>query len=384
MKLPEHNLLAYGVSYCVGEPSVKQIPALDLMTQHILLAGFCTALMAANSFFLGACAEEPKTEGNSSEARLAASPTARMAQSAQAFLDTLDEAQRSKVLFDFSDNAQRARWSNLPTSMVPRRGLRMGDLGPRQREAALAILRATLSPMGYEKVDGIMGADQALKENSPQGAPPFGRDEFYISFLGKPSSSAPWMLQFGGHHLALNVTVIGEKDVMTPSLIAVQPARYTLNGRTIRPLGRETDKAFELVNSLEPDQRKQAILGFQMRDLVLGPGHDGETIQPEGIKAAALNPKQQQMLIDLVAEWSGIIHETAAAQKLNEIKGNLPETWFAWSGPTAVGSAAYFRIQGPTVFIEFAPQKLGGDPTQHIHTMYRDFTNDYGKKLLGR
>ena len=63
-----------------------------------------------------------------------------------------------------------------------------------------------------------------------------------------------------------------------------------------------------------------------------------------------------------------------------EIKANLAETWFAWSGPTTAGSAAYFRIQGPTVFIEFAPQRLGGDPTNHIHTIYRDPTNDYGSK----
>jgi hypothetical protein len=67
-----------------------------------------------------------------------------------------------------------------------------------------------------------------------------------------------------------------------------------------------------------------------------------------------------------------------------EIKTHLSDTWFAWSGPIEPGSAAYFRVQGPTVVIEFAPQKLGGDPTQHLHTMYRDFTNDYGKKLLGQ
>jgi hypothetical protein len=192
------------------------------------------------------------------------------------------------------------------------------------------------------------------------------------------------MLQFGGHHLALNITFVGEEGVLTPSLIAVQPARYTLHGRTVRPLGRETDGAFELINALDVEQRRQAILGFQMRDLALGPGHDGETIQPEGIKASALTERQQQMLLELVAEWSGIIHDNAAARKMAEIKANLAETWFAWSGPTEPGSAAYFRVQGPTVVIEFAPQKLGGDATQHIHTMYRDFTNDYGKKLLGR
>ena len=37
-------------------------------------------------------------------------------------------------------------------------------------------------------------------------------------------------------------------------------------------------------------------------------------------------------------------------------------------------------VHGPTAFIEFAPQRLGGDPTNHIHTIYRDPTNEYGAK----
>ena len=45
---------------------------------------------------------------------------------------------------------------------------------------------------------------------------------------------------------------------------------------------------------------------------------------------------------------------------------------------------AYFRIQGPTVIIEYAPQSLGGDVTMHLHSIYRDPTNDYGKKLVGK
>ena len=116
-----------------------------------------------------------------------------------------------------------------------------------------------------------------------------------------------------------------------------------------------------------------------MRDLVLGPGHDGETIQPEGMKASAFNDSQRQLLLDVIAEWSGIIHDAAAAAKLAEIKANLGETWFAWSGPIEAGKG-YFRIQGPTVIIEYAPQRLGGDVTMHIHSMYRDPSNDYGRK----
>jgi hypothetical protein len=62
---------------------------------------------------------------------------------------------------------------------------------------------------------------------------------------------------------------------------------------------------------------------------------------------------------------------------MDEIRARLPETYFAWSGPTTPGSAAYFRIQGPTLVIEYAPQR-GVD---HVHTIYRDPTNDYGARF---
>ena len=306
--------------------------------------------------------------------------TAEIAAAAKKFLATLDEAQRGKVSFDFKDDAQRKRWSNLPTGAVQRGGLRMGDLTKPQRDAVMAVLAVALSPQGYEKVQQIVEADELLKTSG--GRMTFGRDEYYISFLGQPSTTEPWMIQFGGHHLGLNITLVGEHGTLTPSHTGAQPAIYELEGKTVRPLGREVDKAFALINAMDESERKQAILGFQMRDLVLGPGRDGQTIQPEGIKGSALTEKQREMVLDLASEWTGIMHDVVAKAKMDELKKNIAETWFAWSGPTEKGSAAYFRIQGPTVIIEYAPQRLGGDPTKHIHTIYRDPTNEYGKKWL--
>ena len=303
--------------------------------------------------------------------------------SANGFLSTLDEGQRSKVLFQFNDAAQRTRWSNLPTTMVPRAGLKMGDLTGPQRKAAMGLVAAALSKRGYEKVLAIMEGDEVLKLASGGRGSMFGRDLFYISILGTPSMKDPWMLQFGGHHLALNITMAGPDGILTPSLTAAQPAKYTVDGKTVRPLGAENDKAFALINALDQEQRKQAILNYKVADLVLGPGQDGKTIQPEGIQCSAMNASQQSMLLDLVGEWAGIVNEQAAAARIAEIKAKLPETWFAWSGPTTNGMPAYYRIQGPTLVIEYAPQPLGGDPTMHIHTIYRDPTNDYGKKSVG-
>lgn len=310
--------------------------------------------------------------------------TEKIVQAANAFLDTLNDEQKSKVMFAFDDDAQRARWSNLPVTMAERRGLRMGDLNQSQRDAAMKMVEAALSKMGYEKVEGIVEGDEVLHQQSGgNNSAMFGRDQFYVSLMGKPSSTEPWMIQFGGHHLALNITIVGKENILTPSLIAVQPARYSHEGKTVRPLGRETDEALELVKSLAESQSKKAILGFQMRDLVLGPGHDGETIQPEGIKANELSAAQRNLLLKLISEWSGIIQESAAAEKMAEIKSHLDDTWFAWSGPLEPGKA-YFRIQGPTIVIEYAPQRLGGDVTMHLHTIYRDPTDDYGRKFTGK
>ena len=310
----------------------------------------------------------------------AASAPNRIAGAAQKFLASLDDAQRGKVVFDFKDAAQRRRWSNLPTTIVERGGLRMGDLTRAQRELAMAMLAAALSPQGYRKVLQIVEGDEVLKQADNRGRPMFGRDEYWLSFLGQPSTTQPWMIQFGGHHLGLNITLVGEQGTLAPSHTGAQPAIYELEGQTVRPLGGESDKAFALVGSLDPAQRKQAVLGFQMRDLVLGPGRDGQMIQPEGIKGSALTEPQREMLLDLAGEWIGMMYAAIAKAKMAELRKSIADTWFAWSGPTEKGSAAYFRVQGPTVLIEYAPQGLGGDPTRHIHTIYRDPTNDYGAR----
>lgn len=321
------------------------------------------------------------------KAPLAQTTTSRIVSAANAFLSTLDQKQRESLLFAFDDEKQRARWSNLPIQLAARAGLSLKELNPAQRSAALALVSSALSPRGFEKVQQMMEADEVLKTSGGNN-PMFGKDLYYISILGTPSEKAPWMLQFGGHHLALNITIAGERGILTPTLTGAQPALYTLNGKTVRPLGQESDKAMTLLNALDDGQQKQAILSYRLADLVLGPGQDGKTIQPEGLKASIMNERQRGMLLDLISEWTRIVHERAASPRIDEIKADIKDTWFAWSGPTNVtpGSniAAYYRIQGPHLVIEYAPQRLGGDPSMHVHTMYRDPTNDYGRRLTAK
>src|SRR3984885_12902692 len=350
---------------------------------------------------------------------------AQVVDAANSFLATLSAAQRQKVLYAYGDAEQRARWSNLPIGCVPRGGISLKQRSPPQRDAAMKLLATVLSPMGLEKVNEIREADDDFKTNGskrgpggrggrpPMGPPPggqngpppqfggpggpggpggrppfssgdmFGSDLYYISFLGTPSTTNPWMLQFGGHHLALNITIAGSQGVLTPTLTGAQPAAFKLDGKTIRPLGRESDKALALLQSLDAKQRQQAVLNYTVADLVLGPGQDDKKIAPEGLKASEMNAKQQAMLLDVIGEWAGILNESSAAARMAEIKADLNETWFAWSGATTgeAGSniTAYYRIQGPHLVIEYAPQH--DEPTNHVHTIYRDPTNDYGRAL---
>ena len=320
----------------------------------------------------------------------AGSATAKAVTAANAFIGMLDAAERAKSVFPFG-SPQKTNWSNLPSGVYQRNSLRLGDLTPAKRAAAMALVAAVTSADGYRKINDIMNGDEVLRGSGGGqtggraggggrgGGIAFGLAEYYIAVLGTPSSSTPWMIQFGGHHLAINVTIVGLNNVMTPSLPAAQPAKYTLNGQTIRPLGKENDKGFALIGALNAEQRKQAILNYRVSDLVLGPGTDGKTIQPEGILATALNPNQQAMLLDLAHEWVGILNDEGSADRMAEIRSNLSRTYFAWSGATENGGLAYFRIQGPTVLIEYAPQQ--GD-LDHIHTIYRDPTNDYGARLV--
>ena len=349
--------------------------------------------------------------------------------SANSFLATLSDAQRSKVVYAFKDNVQRAKWSNFPTGFVPRGGMSLKQMSQVQKAAALDLMKVVLSARGYEKVSEIRMADDDFKANGskrgprgggpppgagpgqngaaggppkgqggpppgpPGGRPPqfnsdemFGGDLYYITFLGTPSLTSPWMLQFGGHHLALNITIVGRQGIMTPSLTGAQPAVFTVGGRTIRPLGRESDEALTLLQSLDTKQRAQAVLGYKVADLVLGPGQDGKQISPEGLRVAAMNQQQKELLLKVIAEWAGIMNDAMASTRMAQLKADLNDTWFAWSGPTDLKAGtninAYYRIQGPHLIIEYAPQS--DEPTNHVHTIYRDPTNDYGQSAVGR
>ena len=111
----------------------------------------------------------------------AAEATARIVAAAQAVLTSLDEAGRAKVQFPY-DSPQKTKWSNFPSGIFQREGVRLADLNPAQRAAIDTLLSTALSTDGYRKVKEIMRADGVLGRGQaggraggpPGGGPPGG------------------------------------------------------------------------------------------------------------------------------------------------------------------------------------------------------------------
>jgi hypothetical protein len=308
---------------------------------------------------------------------------------ALAFLKTLRAEQRARANVALTAET-RSTWSNLPASgneAAKRNGVRLADMNEKQTAAAMALVASALSREGYAKVTAILDAEEETQRRAVAAGfsgvatrPGPWRKDYYLAILGRPAAGSTWMLQVGGHHLAINVTFIGDRAFYTPAHTGADPAYYSKDGIVHRALGGEHDKAHVLVNALSDEQRAQAMLPSPVKDLLLGAGQDGKSFPPEGVRASTFSADQKSMLLDLVHEWIGMARDDEATRRMAEIAADLDATRFAWSGPTMNNTAAYFRIQGPSVFIEYAPQ----DSAEHVHTIYRDPSNDYGAKIHGR
>jgi len=353
-------------------------------------------LLAASLLALAVCACSESATVTANRARVigpADEQTMTIVTAAQAYVASLSPAQMTASLFAFNDAAQRARWSDLATGAFARRGVKWADLNDTQRARLSDLLNAVLSEDGVRMISAQMAADDYLRANpdaatpdlvrppaEPEAAPiapVFGAGEYYVAFLGAPSVTAPWTLQIGGHHLAINATVVGPHMTLAPSLTGGQPARFGKNGEAFQGVQAEVTAAQAVIDSLTPDQREQAVVGDRTPDLLLGPGRDGYTLSAEGLRADAMTADQKAKLLKLIGTRIGLMNPNDAAAAMTRIRADIDKTWFAWFGPTADAGRAYFRVAGPTVHLEFAPQDAPAG--NHVHAIYRDPTNDYGR-----
>ncbi len=118
-------------------------------------------------FVLSLAIVAPMTLGflqrTSAPAAAASSVTAKTVAAANDFLATLSDAERAKGQLRLQQQPAHRLVQPAQSGIFQRNGLRFGDLTPRQREAALALVAAALSRDGYQKVTDIMNGDEVLK-----------------------------------------------------------------------------------------------------------------------------------------------------------------------------------------------------------------------------
>jgi hypothetical protein len=289
-----------------------------------------------------------------------------MAAAANRLLGMLDEEQRQKIRHPLRGD-ERRDWTNLPARRSSG-GLRLGECTPDQVRAACVLMSTLFSPQ-----------DQLLRDGQPRVG--FGTENFAIVIFGTPSPREPWAFQIDGHHVGVNLAMRDDAMTMSPSFIGTQPHAFTIGSRTIQPLAGETNDAFALVNALNDEQRAQAIVSPGREQIRTGPNHDHEIPAVRGVSCTTFDERQRAMLMTLIGRWVNDLPPHHARQRMDALAAEIDRMHFAWSGSTDKGSDVSFAIQGPTLIIEFAGQDLGGDPTDHLHTMYRDPTNEYGRQI---
>ena len=297
---------------------------------------------------------------------------------ANSFLGSLSDSQREEALYSF-DDAVRSNWSNLPAGVprFDRNGVRTGDLDQAQTEALFVFLASALSAAGYETVLGIVGADAYLSVD--EGEDRFGDYNYWIAFFGEPSDANLWGWQFGGHHLAVNVTVSGGRSYLSPTFLGVEPASYPAGAATVTPLDSHGQAGVDLINSLDENQKAAARLYSRPGRIHTGAGQDGVIPSLEGFGASGLTGEQRELLVDVVAQWVGMLDFSSSSARLAEIRSELEQTHFAWHD--GGGESIYFRVQGPSLIIEFSTESDPSENSTHYHSIYRNPANEYGHAL---
>ena len=305
----------------------------------------------------------------------------RIESDAIAFLKTLTNEQKVKATFAFSDE-ERFNWNFVP---MARKGLSIKEMTPAQREAAMKLLKATLSEQGYQKAIAIMQLEVILKELENRGPDDHYRDseKYYISIFGKPDILERWGWRLEGHHLALNfLSHQGKLVSSTPTFMGSNPGivpQGPSKGKQI--LKEEVDLAFALLHSLDKTQHTKALISeTAFHEIITGNSRQARLEKMEGVAFTELTKSQQQQLMQLVGVYVRKYYTGFADELMNKIeKARLDQLHFAWAGSEKWGSGHYYRIHGPVLLIEYDNTQNNGN---HIHTSVRDLTNDFGEDYL--
>jgi hypothetical protein len=316
--------------------------------------------------------------------------------SANKFLNTLTKEEIQKTRYEFSDTL-RLNWTNLPIGLAPRTGVQYGALSDSSKMVFHHLLTTILSSQGYLKVTSIMQLDDILN-SLYQNA--FDRgdinqerltriqnlkwsyDNFYISIWGDLKKDSNWGLNFGGHHISINMTVTKNSVSISPFFLGTDPAEVKTGKYSgLRILSKEEDYGFILLNFLTENQKKKAILSQDVpKDIITNPNSSQRIKDYYGISVKDMNNDQRAVLELLIQEYThNFEHNLAHGLYDKIIKTGIEKVYFAWIGSTVRDKPHYYIIHGPDFIIEYDNYPNKGN---HIHLILREKGNDFGEDIL--
>lgn len=335
---------------------------------------FRTAARLFAALALAACTAVLAQDG----AHPSAGAAARMREAAARFLAAVPEATRAKAVRPFDDR-DRVDWHYTPRG---RNGVALKELDAKGREAVHALLREALSAAGYRRVVNIIELELVLREIEAFG---LLRDpeKYHLTIYGAPDKAKTWGWRFEGHHLSLNFALAGDRMVVdSPSFFGANPALVGSGPRKgLRALAAEEDEARALLASLSEAQRREAVFDSRTYgDIVSGAAERVDALDAVGIAASRLDEKQRAQLVKLIEVYASAFEPSLAKARMERVReGGIESVRFGWAGATEKGRPHYYRIQGPRFLIEYDASQGGGN---HIHTVWRDFSGDFGRDLL--
>jgi hypothetical protein len=234
---------------------------------------------------------------------------------------------------------------------------------------------------GYAEIEAARAADDFFGEKTGKSGM-FNSGNYFVAFLGKPSNTDLWELQFGGHHFAFANTYNKGKIVgATPSFRGLEPSTFEYKGKKYQPLEQEREAFAQIITELNDQEKSKAKLAYTFNDMILGPNQDGKFPKdPQGVKVGSLTKKQQQLVIKAIETYVNDLDTETAKMFMKKYTEELANTYVAYSGSGNMAQVSdYIRIDGPSIWIEYSAQPSRDFPgTSHPHSVWRDRVGDYG------
>lgn len=303
---------------------------------------------------------------------------------AEAFKATLNAEQTAQLQLEYS-KSNAVKWSNFPEFRALRVGVKLATLNEVQRSSFKALMLAVTSAdsenEGYGEIEAAWAADDFFGEKTGK-TNPFNSGNYFVAFLGKPSDSNEWELQFGGHHFAFANTYNNGKIVgATPSFRGAEPSIFEYKGKKYQPLEQERVAFANMINDLNEQEKSTAKLPQTFNDMILGPNQDSQfPNEHQGQKVGNLTKKQQNLVIKAIELYVNDLDATTSKIFMEKYTKELADTYVAFSGSGNMDKVSdYVRIDGPSVWIEYSAQPSRDFPgTTHPHSVWRDRKTDYG------